>query len=300
ETELWPNLFAACERRGIRLVLANARLSERSARGYRWVRPLIAHTLDRLSLIAAQTEADARRLVALGADPEHVQVTGSIKFDLQLPASLREQAAVLRRRLGISRSVLIAASTHDGEEAQVLDAFERIRAEVPDCLLLLVPRHPERFGLALSQCRRRGLACTSRSANPRDCDGMDVFVGDSMGELPLYYAAADVAFVGGSLVPVGGHNMLEPSALGLPVVFGPHVFNFSEISQQLCECGAARQVADMQGLAVTAITLLKDANLRHQMGDRGREFVGRNRGALKRVLQEVDKALRSANPPSQT
>ncbi len=295
ETELWPNLFAACAQRGIPVLLANVRLSAASARGYRRVAALTAEMLSAVSAIAAQSQTDATRMLSLGADPDAVQVTGSIKFDLHLPASLREQAEVLRRQFGSERSVLIAASTHDGEDARVLDAFARVLEGIPHCLLVLVPRHPERFAAAAALCRRRGYATALRSRQPQRFDGVDVFVGDTMGELPLFYAASDVAFVGGSLVPTGGHNMLEPAALGLPVLFGPHVFNFSEIARLLLEVGAAWQVADARELGERARVLLQDANLRHNVGDRGRQFVERNRGALERLMRMIDEKLAAAH-----
>lgn len=291
ETELWPNLFAACAERGIPLVLANVRLSERSARGYRHFSSLSAGMLACVNAVAAQSQADATRMLSLGADPAVVQVTGSIKFDLHLPASLREQAQVLRREFGIERSVFIAASTHEGEDVQVFDAFAHILRSIPRCLLVLVPRHPERFAAAAALSRKRGYATATRSRPPRRYDDVDVFVGDSMGELPLFYAASDVAFVGGSLVPTGGHNMLEPAALGLPVLFGPHVFNFSDISRMLLEVGAAWQVADARALGERVLALLEDANLRHNVGDCGRQFVERNRGALERLMTIIDQQL---------
>jgi 3-deoxy-D-manno-octulosonic-acid transferase len=291
ETELWPNLFAACTRRAVPIVLANARLSARSARGYRRVAALTREMLSRVACIAAQGQADATRILSLGADPDIVTVTGSIKFDLHLPASLREQAQVLRRQFGTERSVLVAASTHEGEDALVLEAYAHVLRSIPHCLLVLVPRHPERFASAAALCRKRGYSTALRSRAPERIDGVDVFVGDTMGELPLFYAASDVAFVGGSLVPVGGHNMLEPAALGLPVLFGPHVFNFAEISRMLLEVGAAWQVAGARELGEQAMTLLQDANLRHNVGDRGRRFVEVNRGALQRLIQIIEAHL---------
>ena len=294
ETELWPNLFAACAARGVPLVLANVRLSARSARRYRYFASLSAEMFACVSAVAAQSQSDAQRVLSLGADADAVHVTGSIKFDLHLPASLREQAQVLRREFGTDRSVFIAASTHDGEDVQVFDAFARILMSIPRCLLVLVPRHPERFAAAAALSRKRGYATATRSRPPRRYDDVDVFVGDSMGELPLFYAASDVAFVGGSLVPTGGHNMLEPAALGLPVLFGPHVFNFSDIARMLLDEGAAWQVADARALGDRALALLEDANLRHNVGDRGRQFVERNRGALERLMTIVDQQIHPA------
>ena len=291
ETELWPNMFAACSARKVPIVLANVRLSARSARGYRWTRSLTREMLRRVSRIGAQSQPDATRILSLGAPADVVDVTGSVKFDLHLPASLREQAEVLRRELGTERSVFIAASTHEGEDAQVLEAYARILERIPHCLLVLVPRHPERFAAAAALCRKRGYATALRSRSPSRFDGVDVFVGDSMGELPLFYAASDVAFVGGSLVPTGGHNMLEPAALGLPVLFGPHVFNFSEISRMLLEAGAAWQVAGARDLGERALALLGDANLRHNVGDRGRQLVQRNRGARDRLMTLIEEKL---------
>ena len=285
ETELWPNLFHACREAGVPLVVANARLSPRSAAGYRRVASLTRRTLANVSVIAAQSRRDADDLISIGADPQRVQVTGNVKFDVRLPASLHEQAQVLRRAWGAARPVWIAASTHEGEEERVLDAFERVRQALPDVLLVLVPRHPERFSRVAALCRRRGYATRLRSERRACTPDTAVFLGDSMGELSLFYAASDVAFVGGSLVSAGGHNLLEPAALGLPVIFGPHVFNFEEISRLLLEQGAARRVRDAEELAGVVEQLLRDANLRHSAGEQGRQAVERNRGAVDRVMQ---------------
>jgi len=287
ETELWPNLLAQCARNAIPVYLINARLSARSARGYRRFFFMTQAMLKRVAGIAAQSQADATRLLSLGAEPDRLWVTGSLKFDMQHPASLREQAEVLRRFWGPDRSVLIAASTHDGEESQILAAFAAIKKHIPSCLLVLVPRHPERFGLTTALCQKRGLSIALRSEAPRELAGVDVFIGNSMGELPQFYAASDVAFVGGSLVPVGGHNMLEPAALGLPVLFGPHVFNFTHIAHLLLESGAARQIHSQEQLVHVAQELLTDANLRHHMGNMGRQLVEKNRGSLDRVMNII-------------
>ncbi len=291
ETELWPNVLHYCGCFGVPVVLANARLSERSAMGYRRVAGFAAGMLRNASAIAAQTEADARRLVELGADPERLRVTGSVKFDVKLSASLQEEAQALRRLWGVDRSVWIAASTHAGEDEIILDAFKRVLWAIPDCLLVLVPRHPERFARAASLCRKQGYHTLLRSESPLACASADVFVGDSIGELPLFYAASDVAFVGGSLVPVGGHNMLEPAALGLPVIVGPHVFNFAEISRMLHEVGASTRVRDGQQLGDAVINYLQDANYRHSVGQNGRKFVEENRGALDRLMEMVVEQL---------
>ena len=295
ETELWPNLFALCARYRIPIYLINARLSERSANGYRRFSAVTQRMLNQVTGIAAQSQSDATRLLSLGANPDRLHVTGSIKFDMQHPASLREQAEVLRRYWGTDRSVLIAASTHEGEDARFLDAYGDIKKMIPSCLLVLVPRHPERFTAVAGLCQRRGMSMAMRSEVNENIQNADIFIGDSMGELPLFYAASDVAFVGGSLVEIGGHNMLEPAALGLPVLFGPHVFNFSRISRLLLDCGAARQIMDQDQLIEAAIELLSDANLRQSMGDLGRQVVEQNRGAIEEVMQMLESSALQSN-----
>ncbi len=291
ETELWPNLFHACRSRQVPLLLVNARLSARSVAGYRRVKPLVARTLANVTEIAAQGEADAARFEQLGASRERITVSGNLKFEQRIPPSLLERAAVLRRDWGTGRPVCVAASTHEGEDEQLLDVFERLRERFPDCLLVLVPRHPERFETVAELCRQRGLNIVLRSEQ-RPCDaGTQVFVGDSMGELPLFFAAADVAFVGGSLVPHGGHNLLEPAALGLPVATGPHVFNFTEICDLLLQAGACEKVGNGEELAATLGRWLADANERHRVGEQGRQVVEKNRGALQTVLTMIDRHL---------
>ena len=298
ETEIWPNLLAQCHLRGVPVVLANVRLSERSAAGYRKFRRLFAPALGGVAAIAVQSGEDARRMASIGAPPNVIEVTGSTKFDIPMLASLREEAAALRRTWGPSRGIWIAASTHEGEEALVLDAFEHVLERVPGSLLVLVPRHPERFGKVAAQVRRRGFESVLRSRRPPDCSSAQVFIGDTMGELPLFYAAADVAFVGGTLVERGGHNMLEPAALGLPVLFGPHVFNFAGISRRLLEAGGARAVSDSADLGRAVVDYLHDADLRNTTGARGRAFVEGNRGAGERVLAIVGPYLGPADDSS--
>ncbi len=296
ETELWPNILHQCSRRGIPVLLANARLSEQSAASYRRVAITAGRMLASISCIAAQTQRDATRLVSLGARPDRVRVTGNTKFDVRLPASLSEEAQVLRRCFGVDRGVWIAASTHDGEERQVLQAFEQVQSALPDSLLVLVPRHPERAASVAALARKFGHVTALRSESPVSCADARVFVGDTMGELPLFYAASDVAFVGGSLVPEGGHNMLEPAALGIPVVFGPHVHDVAEIGERLLEAGAGRRVNDKSELGTAVVEYLHDANLRHVTGQRGSEFVKQNRGALNLVMELVDELLAAATP----
>ncbi len=295
ETEIWPNLLTECRRRGIPVILANVRLSERSAAGYRRFRGLFAPVLCDVAAIAVQSGEDARRIASVGAPPELIDVTGSTKFDIPMRASLREEAAALRRTWGASRGIWIAASTHEGEEAAVLDAFEQVLERLPRSLLVLVPRHPERFRDVAAYVRRRGFEPAMRSQRLADCTDVRVFVGDTMGELPLFYAAADVAFVGGTLVERGGHNMLEPAALGLPVLFGPHVLNFAEISRRLIEAGGARTVGDAASLGRTVVDFLCDPDLRHTVGSKGRAFVEGNRGVGDRVVALISSHLEPAH-----
>jgi 3-deoxy-D-manno-octulosonic-acid transferase len=290
ETELWPNLLRQCAAADIPVLIANARLSERSARGYGRIRGLTAPMLRDITLIAAQAEADAERFHTLGAP--RVQVVGNLKYDLTLPDDLLERGRQLRRELlGENRPVWIAASTHAGEDEPVLDAFATLRARWPELLLLLVPRHPERFDGVAALCQQRGFNIVRRGEQRPCAPDTAVFLGDSMGELLRFYAAADLAFVGGSLIATGGHNVLEPALLGLPVLFGPHMFNFTEAGERLIEAGAAWQVADAGELAVAVDRLLANPEWRQSAGQRGRAVVKRHRGALAALLARIEALL---------
>ena len=291
ETELWPNLFHACQQRAVPLLVINARLSARSVAGYRRVRGLAGDTLAAVTEIAAQTETDARRFESIGANPAIITVTGNLKFEQRIPPSLLERAEVLRRDWGVGRPVWIASSTHEGEDEQILHVFQQLRKQSGDCLLVLVPRHPERFESVAALCVQQRYETVLRSEHVSCTAETAVYVGDTMGELPLLYAAADVAFVGGSLVPHGGHNLLEPAALGLPVVTGPHVFNFVEICELLIDAGAAVKVTDTDELLQTVTRWLGDANERHRVGQLGRQVVEKNRGALQAVMAMVGRYL---------
>lgn len=294
ETELWPNLFAECGHRNIPLIVANLRMSESSMRGYLRFAALTRATLAPVAQFAAQSATDAERIVRMGADAARVQVTGSIKFELALPASLLEAAEVLRREWGADRPVWLAASTHEGEDEPVLAAHAELRRQerFADALLVLVPRHPERFGSVTKLCRKLGFNTAQRSQSPGPLDrSITVLVGDTMGELQLFYAAADVAFVGGSLVPTGGHNLLEASAVAKPVVFGPHMFNFSEIAGLTLERDAGKQVTQAVELAPAVAEFLGDANRRFAAGEAGRKMVEENRGALERTMSLVQQLL---------
>lgn len=289
ETEIWPNLFHACGQRSIPLVMANARMSARSARGYGRFGRLVASTLQQCTAIAAQGRSDRERLVELGAAADRVVVTGSVKFDIAAPASLREQADGLRRAWGVDRAVWIAGSTHDPEERQVLAAFDAVRRDLPGALLVLAPRHPERCDRVAAMVRRQGLRLARRSETELGGGDADCFLVDTLGELPLYYAAADLAFVGGSLSKTGGHNVLEPAALGVPVLIGPNYFNFLEITELLREEGALQVVQDQQGLAAAVTRLLRDGEARDRMGTAAAAVIERSRGAVERLLEIIER-----------
>ena len=292
ETELWPNHIHQCARRGIPTVLANARLSEKSARGYARLKGLTRPMLAEMSWIAAQTEAEAERFRQLGARPECVSVTGSIKFDLAIDPELKERAQVLRASWGADqRPVWIAASTHAGEDEIVLAAHRRLLVDRSDSLLILVPRHPERFDAVHVLCQREGFATVRRASGQPVGEGIQVLLGDTMGELLFLYALADVAFVGGSLVPNGGHNLLEPAALGLPVLSGPHLFNFLDIAAQLRDAQALAEVASAEELVWQLQCLLIEAESRRRMGAAGISVLRANHGALKRLLGGMDSLL---------
>ena len=292
ETELWPNHIHQCAKRGIPVALANARLSERSARGYARFGKLTAPMLAELSLIAVQTQTEAQRFLTLGARPECVEVTGSIKFDLKIDAELLQRAIELRRQWQAEqRPVWIAASTHDGEDALVLAAHRQLLAIHGDALLILVPRHPERFDAVHQLCAEQ-FATVRRSAGAPVEARTRVLLGDTMGELLFLYALADIAFVGGSLVPTGGHNPLEPAALALPVIMGPHVFNFLEISAMLREAGALQAVDDAEGLAAEVRRLIELPQDARKMGEAGLAVMRANQGALRRLLDGLGGLIR--------
>jgi 3-deoxy-D-manno-octulosonic-acid transferase len=289
ETELWPNLYHQCRKRGIPLVLANVRMSEKSARGYRRFTSFTRATLANVSLVGAQTEADALRVRTLGA--ARVEVTGSIKFEMDVPADLVVKATALRSGFD-DRPVWVAASTRAGEEEYVLDALARLHARIPRLLLVLVPRHPERFDSVAKLCLQRGFR-TERRSERKDGVAPDtaILLGDTMGELLLFHSAADVSYIGGSLVPRGGQNLLEAAAVGTPVVFGPHMFNFGDISCMALERGAGRQVQDAVELANAVADYLENPAARKAAGEAGLRMVAENRGALAKTLALVRQVL---------
>jgi len=287
ETELWPNMLYQVRKRKLPLLLANARLSPRSTRGYQRIAGLTRHMLRSFTCVAAQSKVDAERFIQLGLAADKVMVTGSIKFDITPPDAQIQEGRALRHSWSMIRPILIAASTHQGEEDQMLDAFKSIKQQHPNALLILVPRHPQRFDSVAALCEHRGYSIIRRSEG-RTCEpSTDIFLGDSMGEMYMYYALADVAFVGGSLVSVGGHNLLEPAALGLPVLTGPQLFNFTEISQLLRQADAITVVNNADELAKHVIALFQNPQSRQQQGHRGLRVLAQNRGALQKHLDWI-------------
>ncbi|HRQ64670.1 MAG TPA: lipid IV(A) 3-deoxy-D-manno-octulosonic acid transferase [Xanthomonadaceae bacterium] len=291
ETEIWPNLFFECHRHGVPVLMANARLSERSLRGYGPIRPLARTAIRTVAAVIAQSESDAERFRELGADEAHLSVAGNLKFDMDVPGTLPEQGAALRQQWGPQRPVWIAGSTHEPEELPVMRAHARVLARFPDALLIVAPRHPERFRPVQQLCKSLGFRTSLRSEDQLPHGDHQVFVLDSIGELLRFYAASDVAFVGGSLAPVGGHNVLEAAALGVPVLIGPHTFNFAEVSSNLIAAEGARRIDDDAALGAAVLDLLGDSAARTHMGLAGQRAFERERGAVDRIVEAIESIL---------
>lgn len=293
ETELWPNTIAACHRRNIPVVLANARLSQKSALGYSRVKPLVKPMLESMTAVVAQHHDDGARFIDLGLPGSVLSISGNIKFDLTLDAPLKQYAQQLgtQWRGAEGRLIWLAASTHRGEDEIILQAMSQIKAgmEVPP-LLVLVPRHPERFDQVAELCTSAGYTL-ARHSKADATAGVDILLGDTMGELMAFYGACDIAFVGGSLVPTGGHNMIEPAAWGVPILTGPHLFNFAEASRLLLEAEAMQVCDNADSLAQHCIGLLNNQQQRQTMGDAGLNVAEDNRGALDRLLAVIANSL---------
>jgi 3-deoxy-D-manno-octulosonic-acid transferase len=288
ETEIWPNLYQGCGVREIPLVLVSARISPTSVDSYRRFLPLFRDTLSHGIIIAAQSDADADRFLSLGASPVRTWVTGNIKFDIELAPDLAGRGEEFRRQNFGERPVWIAASTHDIEEQQVLAAHKALLEKYPDLLLVLVPRHPPRFSAVSDMIDKAQFEKVARTEGRPCVASTQVYLGDTMGEVPLFYAASDIGFVGGSLVAIGGHNLLEPAALGLPVISGPHVYNAQDIADMFIELGACHIVNDATELANAVDEMLQDPDDAAKRGSKGLEIVQRNRGALKRLLKLLE------------
>ncbi|HEY4210469.1 MAG TPA: lipid IV(A) 3-deoxy-D-manno-octulosonic acid transferase [Steroidobacteraceae bacterium] len=303
ETELWPNLYHECGRRRIPLVLASARISARSVSRYRRLGSLFRDALSGGVVVAAQAGGDAQRFQEIGADPQLTHVTGNLKFDFAVPPNTLVHGRRLREQYGQGRPVWVAGSTHRGEEEAALEAHRIVMARYPEALLVLVPRHPNRFDDVAEVVARSGLRFVRRSqvtaGQPQRGGPLsaapagrgDVLLVDTLGELLDFYAAADVAFVGGSLVPIGGHNLLEPAALGLPILTGPHNFNSEDIARLLLSRGAAEVVQDARALGNRVVSLLANPEERARIGAEGRASVDSNRGALAKLLGLINPLL---------
>jgi 3-deoxy-D-manno-octulosonic-acid transferase len=295
ETELWPNMIALSDRRKVPIFLINARLSERSAKGYERVASLARPLLRSIRWIAAQADEDANRFLRIGATPSSVSVTGSIKFDVEISDEIRAGSLALREKLGADRPIWIAASTHEGEDRQILEAHQAVLVCHPRARLMIVPRHPERFSAVAALVSSMGLKVRRRSQEAEGAQGAEnigdqdceVYLGDTMGELLMLYGVADVAFVGGSLIERGGHNPLEPAAWGLPVLSGPHIFNFETIYKQLAAGQGFFMTPSAQTLAACVIQLFDDPEAADRAGQNALAVVKANRGALERVVDGI-------------
>lgn len=286
ETEMWPNILNACAKRGIPVCLTNARLSEKSARGYRRIAPLTREMLKNIRQISACQDTDAERFQSLGATTQQLTVTGNLKFDLVITEEVVAKGAALRTQLGQDRFVWIAASTHEGEEEMVLAAHQALLAKYPNALLILVPRHPDRFA-AVTALTKTKFTTQNRSSGGVVAADTAVYIGDTMGELLVMYAASDVAFVAGSLIPRGGHNVLEAAALAKPILTGEHIFNFKDICHMMQRSQALVMVADVNDLAKTILKLADDISYREQLGQHALHVMNQNRGALAKQLQLI-------------
>ncbi|MCA0974127.1 lipid IV(A) 3-deoxy-D-manno-octulosonic acid transferase [Halomonas denitrificans] len=287
ETELWPNLLNACVQQSIPVAVVNGRLSPRAFRGYRRLRPLMAQALSCVDWLAAKSRDDAERFIALGMAPQNIQVVGSMKFDMTVDPASQVVSERLHAAIG-HRPVWVAGSTHPGEDEQLLEVHRRLLERFPDALLVLVPRHPQRFDDVAELCREAGFDTVRRSRGRVPSARVHVYLGDSMGELQALYGCADLAFVGGSLVPIGGHNLLEPAMMGVPVVTGPHLENFADVAQALRDAGALVEVADAEELSERVAALLEDGEQRQRLSEAGQHVLDTHRGALDATLDGLD------------
>lgn len=296
ETELWPNLFHGCKKHQIPIILANGRLSERSANRYKKIPKVTKSMLQSCHRLIAQGSKDGERYVSLGLDPKKLVISGNIKFDMVISESVIAQGKALRQQLGENRLALIAASTHEGEEKIILTAFNTIRETIPNLLLILVPRHQDRFDKVHDLCTTQHYAIARRSLKDKLTEQTDILLVDTIGELRMIFAAGDIAFVGGSFAPIGGHNFIEPAALGLPLLSGPHLHNFTEISQLLIGAGALQIVKTATALAKATIDLCESETLRKKIGDQAKATIEANKGALNTHLLCIKESLIESNP----
>lgn len=292
ETEIWPNLIHSCHQAGVPLIIANGRLSPKAFTAYKKIRPLMADALKKITYLAAKSDEDAERFIALGFPKGGVEVTGSIKYDLQLPSDFQQQLAALKEKLTIGeRPVWIAASTHEGEDAPLLAAHQQVLAQQPNALLILVPRHPQRFDAVAKLIEDKGLSLARRSLEESIAATTQVYLGDTLGEMLLLYALADLAFVAGSLEPIGGHNLLEPAAVGVPVITGPHLQNFSEVADMLRQADSLKEVKSAEELPLLLEQLWADKAACQVMTNAALAVVEANKGAMNKQLTLVESLL---------
>ncbi|MGK0297889.1 MAG: 3-deoxy-D-manno-octulosonic-acid transferase [Gammaproteobacteria bacterium] len=286
ETEIWPALFTECKKNRIPIVLINARLSDKSLTGYRIFSKFTKLIISYITVIAAQSETDAKRFISLGARTDKTFITGNLKFDVTIPESVYEEGQSIKIKFE-QRPIFLAASTHDGEEILLLKALLKIKVTIPECLLIIAPRHPDRTSKIRKLCEKEFLSTTSYSDNIREINSIDVFILDTLGQLTAYYAAADIAFVGGSLVPIGGHNILEPAILSLPIITGEYLSNFREISSLLLNEDALLIINEPDTLSEAVIKLFQDAKLRQKMGDRAKAVIDMNKGKTQKLMKLI-------------
>jgi len=291
ETELWPNMIHQLKKKQIPTLLANARLSARSAKGYGKVSKLVAPMLGEMTAIAAQYQADGQRFIELGLPTDKLHVTGSVKFDIEITKAVTKQVTTLKNQLGSPRPTWIAASTHQGEDEIILEAHKEVLKQHPDALLILVPRHPERFSKVSSLITSQKLTSQNKSELQSLATETQVLLGDTMGEMMSMFGVSNAAFIGGSLVKRGGHNPLEPAAFGLPLTMGPHVFNFASVCDMLSDNQALATVENSQQLAEQILAWFNSPSLAQEDGEKALSVLKLNQGALKRHLDIIDELL---------
>ncbi len=295
EKEIWPNLYVQCAEKNIPTLIINARLSENSAKGYRLITALVKPVLLKVSWIATQTEEDKRRFIEIGACEKKISVVGNLKFDLSVDETetIIKQAHAIKKELFAQRFVWIIASTHEGEENIFLELYPRLKQYIPELLMVIVPRHPERFKLVQKLAEKKQLKTCMRSSNKACTAETDVYIGDTMGELKILYGASDICFVGGSMVPIGGHNILEPAAIGVPIMFGPEMINFKQIAQNVLDLGAAIQCMDTEEIEKEVVRLYDSRAYQTELSTKANQFIKNNQGATERTATLIANYLRT-------
>ncbi|HET9843236.1 MAG TPA: lipid IV(A) 3-deoxy-D-manno-octulosonic acid transferase [Gammaproteobacteria bacterium] len=287
ETELWPNLFVTLQKKAVPILIANGRLSPKSCRSYKKFKWAIRPMIQAIHYIATQSTIDTKRFIEIGMHPHQVENLGNVKFDLQIKESDINQGSQLKQQF-LGKFVWIAASTHAGEETLILQIFKQLKHNFPDLVLLLVPRHPDRFEEVHALCMKTGFVVCRRSKKEYSSH-LDIYLGDTMGEMLAFYAASDMAFVGGSMVPVGGHNLLEPALLQLPIVTGPNLFNFAHIADLLLKAKGLKVVHDSQTLQEALLEFLRNSEMRQQAGKNAYSVIAHNQGAVHKIVEKIHK-----------